>query len=164
MKCRGLIYKRQLKSRLIRVLLLLIVCCFSQNSTTAKPHSIELSYGRIHLNFGYCDTSIYRNKPFVDSVFRIAEMSFQDLESLLGYKSSLQFTATVYKNVNEYHNALKKNAVWLERISGTVHYSQEYNYPIYANSSYDQIKSQFVYTLSHFIFHEFTWFARDGMF
>ncbi len=47
------------------------------------------------------------------------------------------------------------NAVWLERISGTVKYSQEYNYPIYAKCNYDLIRSQFIYYLSHFVFHEF---------
>jgi hypothetical protein len=67
----------------------------------------------------------------------------------------LQFTATVYNDINDYHEALKLNAVWLERISGTVKYSQEYNYPIYANCNYDLIRSQFIYSLSHFVFHEF---------
>jgi hypothetical protein len=67
----------------------------------------------------------------------------------------LQFTATVYNDINDYHEALKVNAVWLERISGTVKYSQEYNYPIYANCNYDLIRSQFIYSLSHFVFHEF---------
>ena len=125
------------------------------SSINAKAGSIELAYGRVHLNFNSSDSDIVQNKPFVDSLFRIAELNYHELEGLLGYKSSLQFTATIYNDINDYHEALKVNAVWLERISGTVNYSQEYNYPIYANCNYDQIRSQFVYSLSHFVFHEF---------
>ena len=125
------------------------------SSINAKAGSIELAYGRVHLNFNSSDSDIVQNKPFVDSLFRIAELHYHELEGLLGYKSSLQFTATIYNDINDYHEALKVNAVWLERISGTVNYSQEYNYPIYANCNYDQIRSQFVYSLSHFVFHEF---------
>ena len=125
------------------------------SSIDAKAGSIELAYGRVHLNFNSSDSDIVQNKPFVDSLFRIAELNYHELEGLLGYKSSLQFTATIYNDINDYHEALKVNAVWLERISGTVNYSQEYNYPIYANCNYDQIRSQFVYSLSHFVFHEF---------
>ena len=125
------------------------------SSINAQAGSIELAYGRVHLNFNSSDSDIVQNKPFVDSLFRIAELNYHELEGLLGYKSSLQFTATIYNDINDYHEALKVNAVWLERISGTVNYSQEYNYPIYANCNYDQIRSQFVYSLSHFVFHEF---------
>ena len=125
------------------------------SSINAKAGSIELAYGRVHLNFNSSDSDIVQNKPFVDSLFRIAELNYHELEGLLGYKSSLQFTATIYNDMNDYHEALKVNAVWLERISGTVNYSQEYNYPIYANCNYDQIRSQFIYSLSHFVFHEF---------
>ncbi len=125
------------------------------SSINAKAGSIELAYGRVHLNFNSSDSDIVQNKPFVDSLFRIAELNYHELEGLLGYKSSLQFTATIYNDINDYHEALKVNAVWLERISGTVNYSQEYNYPIYANCNYDQIRSQFIYSLSHFVFHEF---------
>jgi hypothetical protein len=127
----------------------------AHSSINAKSGSIELAYGRVHLNFNSCDSDIVQNKPFVDSLFSIAERNYQELEGLLGYKSSLQFTATVYNDINDYHEALKLNAVWLERISGTVKYSQEYNYPIYANCNYDLIRSQFIYSLSHFVFHEF---------
>lgn len=154
-RSRVLTYKRQLKSCLVKILFSMVVFIFSQSSGYSKSHSIELSYGRIHLNFISDDSSVYRNKPFVDSIFRIAEINFQDLEVLLGYKSGLQYTATIYSDINDYHSALKQNSAWLERISGTVQYSQENNYPIYVNSSFEQIKSQFVYTLSHFIFHEF---------
>ncbi len=125
------------------------------SSINAKAGSIELAYGRVHLNFNSSDSDIVQNKPFVDSLFRIAELNYHELEGLLGYKSSLQFTATIYNDMNDYHEALKVNAVWLERISGTVNYSQEYNYPIYANCNYDQIRSQFIYSISHFVFHEF---------
>ena len=125
------------------------------SSINAQAGSIELAYGRVHLNFNSSDSDIVQNKPFVDSLFRIAELNYHELEGLLGYKSSLQFTATIYNDMNDYHEALKVNAVWLERISGTVNYSQEYNYPIYANCNYDQIRSQFIYSLSHFVFHEF---------
>ena len=125
------------------------------SSINAKAGSIELAYGRVHLNFNSSDSDIVQNKPFVDSLFRIAELNYHELEGLLGYKSSLQFTATIYNDINDYHEALKVNAVWLERISGTVNYSQEYNYPIYANCNYDQIRSQFIYSISHFVFHEF---------
>jgi hypothetical protein len=125
------------------------------SSINAKAGSIELAFGRVHLNFNSSDSDIVQNKPFVDSLFRIAELNYHELEGLLGYKSSLQFTATIYNDINDYHEALKVNAVWLERISGTVNYSQEYNYPIYANCNYDQIRSQFIYSLSHFVFHEF---------
>ena len=127
----------------------------AHSSINAKSGSIELAYGRVHLNFNSCDSDIVQNKPFIDSLFRIAERNYHELEGLLGYKSSLQFTATVYNDINDYHEALKLNAVWLERISGTVKYSQEYNYPIYANCNYDLIRSQFIYSLSHFVFHEF---------
>lgn len=125
------------------------------SSINAKAGSIELAYGRVHLNFNSSDSDIVQNKPFVDSLFRIAELNYHELEGLLGYKSSLQFTATIYNDINDYHEALKVNAVWLERISGTVNYSQEYNYPIYANCNYDQIRSQFIFSISHFVFHEF---------
>jgi len=124
-------------------------------SINAKSGSIELAYGRVYLNFNSCDSDIVQNKPFIDSLFSIAERNYHELEGLLGYKSSLQFTATVYNDINDYHEALKLNAVWLERISGTVKYSQEYNYPIYAKCNYDLIRSQFIYYLSHFVFHEF---------
>lgn len=127
----------------------------AHSSINAKSGSTEFSYGRVHLNFNSCDSDIVQNKPFIDSLFRIAERNYHELEGLLGYKSSLQFTATVYNDINDYHEALKLNAVWLERISGTVKYSQEYNYPIYANCNYDLIRSQFIYSLSHFVFHEF---------
>lgn len=127
----------------------------AHSSINAKSGSTEFSYGRVHLNFNSCDSDIVQNKPFVDSLFSIAERNYHELEGLLGYKSSLQFTATVYNDINDYHEALKLNAVWLERISGTVKYSQEYNYPIYANCNYDLIRSQFIYSLSHFVFHEF---------
>lgn len=154
-KSRVLKYKQQLKSCLTKLLALLLMGFTSQIPISAKSHSIELTYGRIHLNFNINDSSVLSNKPFIDSIFRIAELNYQDLEGLLGYKSSLQFTATIYNDLNDYHEALKLNAVWLERISGKVHYSQEYNYPIYVNCTYDQIKTQFIYTLSHFVFHEF---------
>ncbi len=127
----------------------------THSSINAKAGSIELAYGRVHLNFNSSDSAIVQNKPFIDSIFRIAELNYHELEGLLGYKSSLQFNATIYNDINDYHEALKVNAVWLERISSTVNYSLEYNYPIYANCTYDQIRSQFIYSLSHFVFHEF---------
>ena len=139
----------------IKILISLLFGMLAHSSINAKSGSIELAYGRVHLNFNSCDSDIVQNKPFIDSLFRIAERNYHELEGLLGYKSSLQFTATVYNDINDYHEALKLNAVWLERISGTVKYSQEYNYPIYANCNYDLIRSQFIYSLSHFVFHEF---------
>ena len=154
---RGLLftYQQRIVSNLIKILTSLLFGMLAYSSINAKAGSIELAYGRVHLNFNSSDSDIVQNKPFVDSLFRIAELNYHELEGLLGYKSSLQFTATIYNDINDYHEALKVNAVWLERISGTVNYSQEYNYPIYANCSYDQIRSQFVYSLSHFVFHEF---------
>ena len=154
---RGLlfIYQQRMVSNLIKILTSLLFGMLAYSSIDAKAGSIELAYGRVHLNFNSSDSDIVQNKPFVDSLFRIAELNYHELEGLLGYKSSLQFTATIYNDINDYHEALKVNAVWLERISGTVNYSQEYNYPIYANCNYDQIRSQFVYSLSHFVFHEF---------
>ena len=154
-RCLFLIYQQRIMSNSIKILISLFFGMLSYSSTNAKAVSVELSYGRVHLNFSSSDSDIYQNKPFIDSLFRIAELNYHELEGLLGYKSSLQFTATIYNDINEYHKALKVNAVWLERISGTVNYSQEYNYPIYANCAYDQIRSQFVYSLSHFLFHEF---------
>ena len=154
---RGLlfIYQQRIVSNLIKILTSLLFGMLAYSSINAKAGSIELAYGRVHLNFNSSDSDIVQNKPFVDSLFRIAELNYHELEGLLGYKSSLQFTATIYNDINDYHEALKVNAVWLERISGTVNYSQEYNYPIYANCNYDQIRSQFIYSLSHFVFHEF---------
>ena len=154
---RGLlfIYQQRIVSNSIKILTSLLFGMLAYSSINAKAGSIELAYGRVHLNFNSSDSDIVQNKPFVDSLFRIAELNYHELEGLLGYKSSLQFTATIYNDINDYHEALKVNAVWLERISGTVNYSQEYNYPIYANCNYDQIRSQFVYSLSHFVFHEF---------
>ena len=154
---RGLlfIYQQRIVSNSIKILTSLLFGMLAYSSIDAKAGSIELAYGRVHLNFNSSDSDIVQNKPFVDSLFRIAELNYHELEGLLGYKSSLQFTATIYNDINDYHEALKVNAVWLERISGTVNYSQEYNYPIYANCNYDQIRSQFVYSLSHFVFHEF---------
>ena len=154
---RGLlsIYQQRIVSNSIKILTALLFGMLAYSSINAKAGSIELAYGRVHLNFNSSDSDIVQNKPFVDSLFRIAELNYHELEGLLGYKSSLQFTATIYNDINDYHEALKVNAVWLERISGTVNYSQEYNYPIYANCNYDQIRSQFVYSLSHFVFHEF---------
>ena len=154
---RGLlfIYQQRIVSNSIKILTSLLFGMLAYSSIDAKAGSIELAYGRVHLNFNSSDSDIVQNKPFVDSLFRIAELNYHELEGLLGYKSSLQFTATIYNDINDYHEALKVNAVWLERISGTVNYSQEYNYPIYANCNYDQIRSQFIYSLSHFVFHEF---------
>ena len=154
---RGLlfIYQQRIVSNSIKILTSLLFGMLAYSSINAKAGSIELAYGRVHLNFNSSDSDIVQNKPFVDSLFRIAELNYHELEGLLGYKSSLQFTATIYNDINDYHEALKVNAVWLERISGTVNYSQEYNYPIYANCNYDQIRSQFIYSLSHFVFHEF---------
>ena len=154
---RGLLftYQQRIVSNSIKILTALLFGMLAYSSIDAKAGSIELAYGRVHLNFNSSDSDIVQNKPFVDSLFRIAELNYHELEGLLGYKSSLQFTATIYNDINDYHEALKVNAVWLERISGTVNYSQEYNYPIYANCNYDQIRSQFVYSLSHFVFHEF---------
>ena len=154
---RGLLftYQQRIVSNLIKILTSLLFGMLAYSSINAKAGSIELAYGRVHLNFNSSDSDIVQNKPFVDSLFRIAELNYHELEGLLGYKSSLQFTATIYNDINDYHEALKVNAVWLERISGTVNYSQEYNYPIYANCNYDQIRSQFIYSLSHFVFHEF---------
>ena len=154
---RGLlfIYQQRIVSNSIKILTSLLFGMLAYSSINAKAGSIELAYGRVHLNFNSSDSDIVQNKPFVDSLFRIAELNYHELEGLLGYKSSLQFTATIYNDINDYHEALKVNAVWLERISGTVNYSQEYNYPIYANCNYDQIRSQFIYSISHFVFHEF---------
>ena len=154
---RGLlfIYQQRIVSNSIKILTSLLFGMLAYSSINAKAGSIELAYGRVHLNFNSSDSDIVQNKPFVDSLFRIAELNYHELEGLLGYKSSLQFTATIYNDMNDYHEALKVNAVWLERISGTVNYSQEYNYPIYANCNYDQIRSQFIYSISHFVFHEF---------
>ena len=154
---RGLviIYQQRVMCNPIKILISLLFGMLAHSSINAKSGSIELAYGRVHLNFNSCDSDIVQNKPFIDSLFRIAERNYHELEGLLGYKSSLQFTATVYNDINDYHEALKLNAVWLERISGTVKYSQEYNYPIYANCNYDLIRSQFIYSLSHFVFHEF---------
>ena len=154
---RGLLftYQQRIVSNSIKILTSLLFGMLAYSSINAKAGSIELAYGRVHLNFNSSDSDIVQNKPFVDSLFRIAELNYHELEGLLGYKSSLQFTATIYNDINDYHEALKVNAVWLERISGTVNYSQEYNYPIYANCNYDQIRSQFIYSISHFVFHEF---------
>ncbi|MEY4543757.1 MAG: hypothetical protein RL411_1834 [Bacteroidota bacterium] len=154
---RGLviIYQQRVMCNPIKILISLLFGMLAHSSINAKSGSIELSYGRVQLNFNSSDSDIVQNKPFIDSLFRIAERNYHELEGLLGYKSSLQFTATVYNDINDYHEALKLNAVWLERISGTVKYSQEYNYPIYANCNYDLIRSQFIYSLSHFVFHEF---------
>jgi len=154
---RGLviIYQQRVMCNPIKILISLLFGMLAHSSINAKSGSIELAYGRVHLNFNSCDSDIVQNKPFIDSLFRIAERNYHELEGLLGYKSSLQFTATVYNYINDYHEALKLNAVWLERISGTVKYSQEYNYPIYAKCNYDLIRSQFIYSLSHFVFHEF---------
>lgn len=154
---RGLlfIYQQRIVSNSIKILISLLFGMLAYSSINAKAGSIELAYGRVHLNFNSSDSDIVQNKPFVDSLFRNAELNYHELEGLLGYKSSLQFTATIYNDINDYHEALKVNAVWLERISGTVNYSQEYNYPIYVNCNYDQIRSQFIYSLSHFVFHEF---------
>ena len=154
---RGLLftYQQRIVSNSIKILTSLLFGMLAYSSINAQAGSIELAYGRVHLNFNSSDSDIVQNKPFVDSLFRIAELNYHELEGLLGYKSSLQFTATIYNDINDYHEALKVNAVWLERISGTVNYSQEYNYPIYANCNYDQIRSQFIYSLSHFVFHEF---------
>ena len=154
---RGLviIYQQRVMWNPIKILISLLFGMLAHSSINAKSGSIELAYGRVHLNFNSCDSDIVQNKPLVDSLFSIAERNYHELEGLLGYKSSLQFTATVYNDINDYHEALKGNAVWLERISGTVKYSQEYNYPIYANCNYDLIRSQFIYSLSHFVFHEF---------
>ena len=148
-------YQQRIVSNSIKILTSLLFGMLAYSSINAKAVSVELSYGRVHLNFNSSDSDIVQNKPFVDSLFRIAELNYHELEGLLGYKSSLQFTATIYNDINDYHEALKVNAVWLERISGTVNYSQEYNYPIYANCNYDQIRSQFIYSISHFVFHEF---------
>ncbi|MFZ9631491.1 MAG: hypothetical protein ACO3AQ_05585 [Bacteroidia bacterium] len=126
-----------------------------QGSVYAKDKSIELSYGRIHIDFNAHDTSIIRNKSFIDSIFNIAERNFQEIESMLGYKSSLQFTATIHTELHSYHKDLSKNNVWNERVTGSVNYSQEYNYPIFVNAGFDQIESQFIYAISHFICHEF---------
>ena len=150
-----LIYQQRVMWNPIKILISLLFGMLAHLSINAKSGSIELAYGRVHLNFNSSDSDIVQNKPFVDSLFSIAERNYHELEGLLGYKSSLQFTATVYNDINDYHEALKVNAVWLERISGTVKYSQEYNYPIYANCNYDLIRSQFIYSLSHFVFHEF---------
>ena len=154
---RGLLftYQQRIVSNSIKILTSLLFGMLAYSSINAKAGSIELAYGRVHLNFNSSDSDIVQNKPFVDSLFRIAELNYHELEGLLGYKSSLQFTATIYNDMNDYHEALKVNAVWLERISGTVNYSQEYNYPIYANCNYDQIRSQFIFSISHFVFHEF---------
>jgi len=154
---RGLviIYQQRVMCNPLKILISLLFGVLALSSINAKSGSIELAYGRVHLNFNSCDSDIVQNKPFIDSLFSIAERNYHELEGLLGYKSSLQFTATVYNDINDYHEALKLNAVWLERISGTVKYSQEYNYPIYANCNYDLIRSQFIYSLSHFVFHEF---------
>ena len=154
---RGLLftYQQRIVSNSIKILTSLLFGMLAYSSINAKAGSIELAYGRVHLNFNSSDSDIVQNKPFVDSLFRIAELNYHELEGLLGYKSSLQFTATIYNDINDYHEALKVNAVWLERISGTVNYSQEYNYPIYANCNYDQIRSQFIFSISHFVFHEF---------
>ena len=117
--------------------------------------SIELSYGRIHIHIDSKDSLVSHHKKLVDSIFSMAERNFQEIESLLGYKSSLQFTATIHSDLSSYHEDLKKNQVWLERVSGDINYTQEYNYPIFVHCSYDQIQSQFIYVISHFVCHEF---------
>jgi hypothetical protein len=114
-----------------------------------------LIFGRIHLNIDSRDTSLIEDKSFIDSIFKIVEFNLQDLESMLGYKSSLHFSATIYGDVNEYHKALRLHSIWQERTTGLVLNVQEYNYPIYAHCSYNQLQKQLVYTLSHFLTHEF---------
>lgn len=149
------LYQRLARLRKTRGLLILLVFMSFHSISFSKERPLELIYGRIHLNIDPSDSALIKNKSFIDSVFKIAEVNYQDLESLLGYKSSLQYSATIYSDINEYHKALNLHAIWQERTSGLVLNIQEYNYPIYSQCSYSQLQKQFVYTLSHFLFHEF---------
>ena len=98
---RGLlfIYQQRIVSNSIKILTSLLFGMLAYSSINAQAGSIELAYGRVHLNFNSSDSDIVQNKPFVDSLFRIAELNYHELEGLLGYKSScnslLQFITTL---------------------------------------------------------------------
>lgn len=91
----------------------------------------------------------------LDSVFAICSKDLQELETLLGYKSSGHFHIQLFNQVAEYQTALQNHAVWTERFLKSNTTVTANHYPIFMGTHFKQIRLQIRYCLAHFVVNEF---------
>ncbi len=91
----------------------------------------------------------------LDSVFAICSKDMQELETLLGFKSSSNFHIQLYNQVAQYQTALQKHPVWLERFQKSNTAATANHYPIFMGTQFGQIRMQIRYCLAHFVINEF---------
>jgi hypothetical protein len=91
----------------------------------------------------------------LDSVFAVCSKDIQELETLLGYKSSGHFHIQLFNQVAPYQNALQKHSVWTERFSKSNTTATTNHYPIFMGTNFSHIRLQMRYCLAHFVVNEF---------
>ena len=91
----------------------------------------------------------------LDSIFALCSRDIQELETLLGYRSSAHFNIQLFNQVVPYQNALQKHLVWTERFSKSNTTATTNHYPIYMGTHFSQIRLQIRYCLAHFVVNEF---------
>ena len=91
----------------------------------------------------------------LDSVFAVCSKDIQELETLLGYKSSGHFHIQLFNQVAPYQNALQKHSVWTERFLKSNTTATTNHYPIFMGTNFSHIRLQMRYCLAHFVVNEF---------
>lgn len=91
----------------------------------------------------------------LDSVFAICSKDLQELETLLGYKSSGHFHIQLFNQVAQYQFALQNHSVWTERFLKNNSSVTANHYPIFMGTQFSQIRLQIRYCLAHFVVNEF---------
>ena len=91
----------------------------------------------------------------LDSAFAVCSRDIQELETLLGYKSSGHFHIQLFNQVAPYQNALQKHSVWMERFLKSNTTATTNHYPIFMGTNFSHIRLQMRYCLAHFVVNEF---------
>ena len=91
----------------------------------------------------------------LDSVFAVCSKDIQELETLLGYRSSAHFHIQLFNQVVPYQIALQKHTVWTERFLKSNTTATTNHYPIFMGTQFSQIGLQIRYCLAHFVVNEF---------
>ncbi|MSP57267.1 MAG: hypothetical protein EXR17_00210 [Flavobacteriaceae bacterium] len=122
----------------------------------AEQGPVKLIYGRIALiipaDFNHHAPA---QKVCIDSIFGFTESTIQDVELLLGYTLRGEFRLSLYTDLDDYHLALGRNVIWIERQKSKPILAQEHTYPIYINTAYSHIKDQLQYCFAHALIKEF---------
>ena len=122
----------------------------------AEQCPVKLVYGRTSLiipaDFNHRGIA---QKVCVDSIFSFTENTMRAFELLLGYKLRGEFRLSLFTDLDDYHLALGRNIIWIERQKINPILAQEHTYPIYINTAYSNIKDQLQYCFAHALIKEF---------